>query len=311
MRGLRSLIATIALPAMLYLNSFGAEIESKNYFTQARDKTPIEIKSYSTKKDNPSLVYATFLGNNGDRNKIIDALAEKYNIITFAPRNSGTLTNQSITIDNYVSDLEDTIKMTQKETGQKPYGFGMSGLGGYALALLTTREPMIKRAVLAAPMLNLLEQAPKEKIPWATKELEKEIPGWVLRFACACACEGIDSRGMKFGTQRFYDTQPGKSQIYELFRTALKADKVEKTLKVPTKVILAKIDFFGEDIREEEIKRLKTTWGSLGAETTVMQSNHWFGCNDDEEVGFKGKEAGKMFMETGEIKDIFRFLESK
>jgi hypothetical protein len=221
------------------------------------------------------------------------------------------LTNQSITINNYVSDLEDTIKMVEKETKQKPYGFGMSGLGGYALALLTSKEPMVKRAVLAAPMLDLLEQAPKDKIPWATKELEKEIPGWILRLACACACEGMDGGGMKFGLQRFYDTKPGNSQIYDLFRNALKADKIEKPLKVPTKVILAKIDFFGDDLRKEEIKRLKSAWENLGAETTVMQSNHWFGCNDDEEVGFKGKEAGKMFIDTGEIKEIFRFLESK
>lgn len=311
---LRSLIASLVVPAMVYLNSFGASIESESYSFQARDGNSVEVKTYSTNGNNPTMIYATYTGSNGKRNCIIDALAEKYNVIAFAPRNSGSLgiSKGGLTVGNYINDLEDTIKFTVNKKGERPYGFAMGDMGGYSLGLLISRGPVVKRAVLAAPMIDLLEQAPKSKLPWAKKELEKEIPGALFRFACACACDPMKNGGMIFGEQRFDEDKSGRNQIYGLIMSVLNAEKIESPLKSPTKVILANVNFFGDDISGEEIKRRELAWKNLGAmEVKTIQSNHWFGCNDDEETGFKGEEAGKMLIENGEIKEIFNFLESK
>lgn len=312
---MKGLLGRILVSSLVYLSCFGAQIDSKNYTINARDGNPIEIRNHFVNRKNPAMIFATYAGGNGKRNCIIDVLAEKYNIFAFAPRNSGSLgiSEGELTVGNYVSDLEDTIRFTTRENGEKPYGFAMSDMGGYSMGLLISKEPIVKKAVLISPMIDLLEQAPKSKLPWARKELEKETPGWLFRLACACACDKAkDGKGMVFGEQRFEEYKDGGNQIYNLLRSVFSAEKIQSELKSPTKVVLARIDFFGEGINRVELKRRENAWRELGAkEVKTMQSNHWFGCLDDEETGFKGKEAGKVLIESGEIKEIFNFLDSK
>ncbi len=227
----------------------------------------LELKSYYCDKDAPKIVSLTGLGGAAGTSYFIDHLARDYNILTFSPRNSGK-SNGYFTMDNYISDSIKVIDFVSEKNGRRPFGIGHS-TGGYVLAHLLGEMPLVEKAILLAPLLQMSEQNNLLIDIYFKSCIRRNkplVPGFLLK--------SDDSNGRYFlmDRQRF-----NTEHAIPFLKSIYGSPSCGKKLLSPTKVILAGGAFTSIPISSKKLKEFESAWVNLGAEVDVFSDiNHWF-----------------------------------
>lgn len=226
--------------------------------------TELEIIRYFYQKESPCIISATGLGGAAGTCCFIDYLARDYNVITFSPRNSGS-SNGHLTIDNYISDTAKVIDHFSQKVGEKPYGIGHS-MGGYSLGYLLGESPLVKKAVLLAPLINITEQNLSLLNRYLTNHINQGKISKIIQ-------KGVLLSNNFFG---IFDKQRFDSQdVMSFLKSLYEASECNKKLLVPTYVVLAGRTNFR--LRIKGIRGLKSAWEKLGAKVDIYpELNHWF-----------------------------------
>lgn len=234
------------------------KIHQENDLLNVEKGVNLEVISLFSDKEKPALVFVKGLGGGaGNREGLVDRLAEDYRVVTFSPRNSGN-SNGKYNIDNFVSDSEKVIDSIAQTIGKQPHGIGHS-TGGYALAKLMEKKPVVDRAVLLAPLLKMDEQLPGP-LNWYFRNCVK------------------NKRNPFFLRQYNLDDQRILGEEAASFLESLyKSEGCDSDLKSPALVLLTGATTLGLPISNNELKSLKEKWESLGADVKVhAYLDHFF-----------------------------------
>jgi len=259
-------LATLNLPFTDKLGSV-EEPSKESSILNVGDNVNLEVKRYYKDKESPSIILAKGLGGCARRNALVDKLAQDFNIVTFSPRNSGK-SNGNFTMDNYVNDLEILVDGDAQKRGVAPYGLGHS-TGGYAFARLIGEKPLVKKAALLSPLIDISEQNP-ELLNWYLNRCIKN--GKNPANALTWFYNGKASNKINIAQQRFdpEDISPFIESVYD-------APICEEKLTVPTKVYLSGGTCMNLPLKNQDLEELKESWEKLGADVEIHPKlNHWY-----------------------------------
>jgi len=233
----------------------------------------LEVKSYYSQKNVPTIVSVTGLGGCAGKDCVIDYLARDYQVVTFSPRNSGS-SNGHLTLENYALDTLKVIDYVSQIDGERPYGIGHS-MGGYTLGRLLGEIPLVKKAVLLAPLIDITEQNPDWFNNYIRNNINREkVPGAIQL--------GLFFSNNLFGflgNQRFdqEDSLPFLKSLYN-------ASECSNPLLCPTQVILA--GRANNRFKIKNVFELSSCWENLGAKVAIYSElNHWFSGVSHSGVG--------------------------
>jgi len=244
------------------------EIHEETGTLKVDEGVELELKSYYCDRETPKIVSVTGLGGVAGTGYFIDYLARNHHIVTFSPRNSG-LSKGHFTIDNYVSDTAKVIDHLSQSDGRRPLGIGYS-TGGYALGRLLGESPLVERAVLLSPLIQMSEQ---NHLPmnlyfkWCLQRNRPFFPGFLLK-----TYPESQEKYFAMDKQRFDldDIIPFLKSLYE-------SSPCSKKLLSPTKVVLTGGAFTRLPISSRKLKKIREVWTSLGADVDVYSDiNHWY-----------------------------------
>jgi pimeloyl-ACP methyl ester carboxylesterase len=234
------------------------KIYKENESLKVEDRVNLELIRYFRDKEKPLLVLIKgFGGSAGNQEGLVDKLTSDYQVVTFSPRNSGN-SNGSYNITNFVSDSDKVIDYVSQMQGKKPYGIGHS-TGGYAIAKLLEKSPLVEKAVLLSPLIEMSEQNPSV-LDWYFKNCIKNNrnPFFLDRYVLA--------------DQRFSD-----SDAIDFLRSLYESPECSSKLSSPTLVLLSGATCMRLPISNKELTQLKNIWEDLGAKVEVHgELNHFF-----------------------------------
>jgi len=222
------------------------------------DGVTLELRHHAGPGSARRVLVIKGLGGCAGEDGLVRALQSRFVVTTVSPRGAGG-SGGSFTLAQHLADLEGLLSHVAQQDGAPPLVVGHS-LGAWALGVLLGRQPLAQRAVLLAPLLNILEQTPVWFVNHITAAVKQDrIPTAVRVAAFAYSSFVSPPSGQRRAGRLAVDQQRfDPPDVLPFLRGLLNAPLVEAPLRVPTQVLLAGKANTG--LRLRNLDQLATAW---------------------------------------------------